>query len=579
MERHNQVNKSLFTHYYKEELSKWWKESVKPDSNNRCIVAIARKAPRLFDILERETNLLSEKDFENIITEHALPFHFSGEDCYKDYILCDDSILYGSTYSKINDFIRTLQRKCSSVEKDNNIIHSPFAFNEELRTQREIIQAINEEKNYSLSLGNGQNLISTFINREMAAILREGPYDIEFPTITWESEREIDPEQIEEELNQFVAGIITEGKSSIYSNIYDTILFRDDDEEFPIKHKCFAWTVLIYPMNERNHRATEPEFCKLRFFLNPERTKLKIVAYSPYPVTTDMINQFASFLPDNQFKDLYVSPYECVKKKGLLNLSSEDNDASEQYVQYQTERSLVIWINYLFSLNLLSKEGEKLDSLREKLGCKNLGIKKKDIRYLLGSSLADRLYPLICEWIDRKQTIDNFVCDYSWVYSNNFREAVIPENYAFDFNNELKRQYNLCVSVKEFVSHHFYLQHLYLDEKSRIQSTDKFKRLRFGISYRGLYHDLDLYKGIIFANECKIFTNDNETSLKERENTENGTQWYLRNNLIKALHQTMDQHIDKGSVVPKYIKLDHGHKPVWTRMFRSGERIPPLIET
>lgn len=41
----------------------------------------------------------------------------------------------------------------------------------------------------------------------------------------------------------------------------------------------------------------------------------------------------------------------------------------------------------------------------------------------------------------------------------------------------------------------------------------------------------------------------------------------------------MDAQIDEGSVVPKYIKLSSPErKSMWTRMFRSGERIPKFIE-
>ena len=41
----------------------------------------------------------------------------------------------------------------------------------------------------------------------------------------------------------------------------------------------------------------------------------------------------------------------------------------------------------------------------------------------------------------------------------------------------------------------------------------------------------------------------------------------------------MDAQIDEGSVVPKYIKLSSPErKSMWTRMFRSGDRIPKFIE-
>ena len=47
----------------------------------------------------------------------------------------------------------------------------------------------------------------------------------------------------------------------------------------------------------------------------------------------------------------------------------------------------------------------------------------------------------------------------------------------------------------------------------------------------------------------------------------------------KDLHIAMDAQIDEGSVVPKYIKLSSPErKSMWTRMFRSGERIPKFIE-
>lgn len=573
------ANISLFTHHYGEKLENWCKKlNIKTDSDSETfIVAIARKCPRLFDLIEREFNKLGKEinfDFENIITEHALPFHFYSDawkPYSKKYILCDDSILFGSTFSKINDFIKTLHEK--RIEKSQiqnqgkiDIIYRPFAFNENDNNNDELIVKIKNERNYCLSLSENDELISTFINREMSAFLTEGPYDIEFPIITWNLPEEdtangVDVvSKIDKALKKFVENIGLP-ENAIYSNVYDTVLISGAN---PVKNKSVAWTILVQPMNERNNRLTEPEFSKLRFFLNADKTMLKVVSFSPFPITKDVIRNFSLYLPDDEFKKLYTLPYDYVKD--ILKLNETDLDESGKYLLYQTDRSIVIWINYLLSFNQLVQYQQNLDELRVSLGCDDQGIDIKEIRYLLGNSLTDELYPMLCNWINKKWTIKNFSVDYDSVYSNNFRETIVPEKYYSDFTEEIRRKYDTCVSFNEMVSRHFDTQHRILDEESRRRNyKNKFKRLRFGITFRGLYYDLNIYKELISRNANNIIKQDNDT-------------WYLRSNLIRTLHQTMDEHIDKGSVVPKYIKLENGHKPVWTRMFKSGERVLPLIE-
>lgn len=521
------MTRSAFMEIFGKEASKWL--NLLTGSQYDCIVAIARKCPRLIDVIRREEGIDTSSIWDKVITEHALPFHFAQAQEKRNYLLIDDSVFYGSTFKKIETLIRNL----NNVSQRANVNDR-----DEINIKNAALFLLEDNRLTDLSIsthfltGKEQDAI-TFVNYEMSAFLQGGPYDLEFPIIYHSGE--FDKDKIQYALEKKFP------EAQIYS--LDEPILLENGEKATRK----SWTILFYPINKRNAQSTDPEFSKIRIFLNETQKELRIVPFSPYPLTADVLKKFDLFLP-NQYKNLYKKVYNRVSHFLELEANNED----EEYIVYQTERSLVIWINYLLSMNLYIKNKDSLEDVLTSANAtrqySNPKFELKDIRFLIGNELAKDLYPYLETWINSGETMTPLFIDYSPIYVNGLEEMVIPFNYANSFSKALSEKLASSADINEFVSWHFFCQHELIDNASRNQTeSNNYARLRYGITYRGLYNNILVHKTDIDFEE--------------------------------ELHMVMDAQIDEGSVVPKYIKLSSpGRKSIWTRMFRSGERIPKFIE-
>lgn len=488
------------------------------------IIAIARKCPRLFETLIRESHFFPVSVLDRVITEHALPFHFASQTIWNKYHLCDDSILYGSTYRKVERLLLTYARLSNQQMPD-----ASASINIKKSTLFRLTGVTSLNLDDVVSFRNGDELeATTFINYEMSSFLKGAPYDLEFPVIYCTGD--FNSDSLDERLKE-----IFPDENSLFSQEEPILL----EGEEPIVRK--SWTILFRAVNERNINSTDPEFSKIRLFLNEAKNELKIVPFCPYPIPDDILNRLASFFPV-KYQALFAEAYERVKN--YLSYTPQNGD--EEYMVYQTQRSLVIWGNYLLSINMFLRVWKEHESLFQDLGIKEWHIEKKDLQYLLGSDLAQLFLSLLEDWIESKELMHPLIIDYSPIYFNQFEEIQVPVPYIQTFKSEMVKAYTLADSVNDVISSHFYCQHKYIDEISRRKEVDKYTRLRFGITYRGLY------------NHILIYNNVPHFELE--------------------MHKVVDAQIDEGSIVPKYIKLTGGEKPVWVRMFRSGERISKSIE-
>ncbi|WP_106831539.1 hypothetical protein [Parabacteroides pacaensis] len=514
---------SAFIGKYGHEAKKWAEELTCEDEN--YIIAIARKCPRLLETLIRENNILPASVLDRVITEHALPFHFASQPEWNKYHLCDDSILYGSTYKKIEMLLRTYAKFIRPEETEEQT--APLIKKSTLFRLQDENPLSGLEDIVSYHTGDECEM-TTFINYEMSAFLRGAPYDLEFPVIYCTGD-----------FNSKRIGTVIETLFPDRDNVFfqeEPILLHD--AELAIRK---SWTIIFRAVNERNINSTDPEFSKIRIFLNETETELRIVPFNPYPLPDDLFNRLASFFPE-RYQSLYADAYDKVKKYILFT----PENADEEYMVYQTQRSMVIWANYLLSVNLFLQVWKEKESLFSDLGVKEWYLKKKDLQYLLGQELAGQFLPQLEDWINSKELMRPLVIDYSSVYFNRFEETQVPADYIETFKSEMMKAYRQADSINDLISSQFYCQHKYIDERSRRKEVDKYTRLRFGITYRGLYNHVLIYKN--------------------------------RPHFELEMHKVVDTQIDEGSIVPKYVKLTGGEKPVWIRMFRSGERISKNIE-
>lgn len=504
---------SRFVNKYKRYLQKW---CDRLEANDFTIIAISRKGPRLLELLVRE-GLLSAEVLNRVVTEHSLPlYNFSdGEKIF----LIDDSIQFGSTFNRIKSLIEAeAVLQGAKVE----IIGLPFASNNSVP---EKYKRVIKEEFYNLT----KEEINPFINSQISSFRLLGkPYDIDYPILYIKGEF-LDDAILECALKDFTSKI--------------ELAFANDLELIPselqvaLSNDYFVqkgWTILLTSCNDRNHSG--PEFSKFRFFLNPERDTISVVSMNPTLLSNAIFDNLTLHLPVEYAKlwELFVEGIFADKKR-------------EGDLLYETNRSKAVFVNYLISFlklhSVYSDLKVSLNNCYENLFFE--GISKIDLQYLIGSTLSNLIFPKLNTLLDCskdfefRKPIDN---------NNLFeliREEIYPSDYVISYNKFLTEKINLCTNPEEIITYVFYAQHREIEMKSRIEEPDvSADRLKFGVTLKYL-HDKVLAK-ISDANNFSI-------------------------------HQTVDNLIDSGSIVPKYADVSKAGVgfEIWGRIFRIGEESAP----
>lgn len=216
--------RSAFMGTFGEEAMKWLSLLTAPQYD--YIVAIARKCPRLIDVILRESKTFSPSIWDKVITEHALPFHFAQMPPKHNYLLIDDSVFYGSTFKKIETLIKNLNNISQSENANEcnkiNIKNATLFLLENNRLE-------NLNINMYFRTGNEQQAV-TFVNYEMSAFLKGGPYDLES-----------------------LSYIIQESSTKIKYKLHWK-------RTFP-KHKFIHWTNPFYWKTERMQQEKVGQYC------------------------------------------------------------------------------------------------------------------------------------------------------------------------------------------------------------------------------------------------------------------------------------------------------------------------------
>ena len=235
--------KSRFGLIYQNELKNW---SEKLLSIPGIIVAIARKGPKLLDLMIRE-GFLPPNFLERVITEKALPFITRVDDGIN---VVDDGVIYGSTFSRVNQAVENLV----GYQHNNLCKGLPFA----------VSDLVSEEAkgyidDYSLTLHESD--INCFIFEQMLAHRLSGkPFDIEFPIIEIKS----DYSNIE---------LITHVLNSIARRINGEVINLSSDIPNTVNiQKVYTWTILN---NYMNSGVNQPELNKFRIYLDPNLSMLR----------------------------------------------------------------------------------------------------------------------------------------------------------------------------------------------------------------------------------------------------------------------------------------------------------------
>lgn len=178
-----------------------------------------------------------------------------------------------------------------------------------------------------------------------------------------------------------------------------------------------------------------------------------------------------------------------------------------------------------------------LSAMRDYVDDTQFYLQDTDTVYLFG--------PLLGKDIVRKlHNIDKAEENFAFVNSGKDPVSMIPAAYAPNYNyqiaiDNLRKCQNRNISM--MLSSMFSSQHWQVEVESRNQERSNYERLNFGESYDSIIDRL--------KNSSSMHSSD----------------------IRHKVHCGIDERIDRGSVVPGYVRITNGIYGEWRRLFRSGE--------
>lgn len=488
-------------------LESWYGKLMAQDA---IIIAIARKAPRLLSYCKLKFPDLYNPTVK-VISDIAIPF-VNWREIDKRCVVIDEAIYHGTTFEKVLDVL-------TKVINDENteVKGMPLVITQDALNAPKILESLVE----------GWNLIDSdkcnfFIDTIISKFFDLGkPYDIEYPLFYLSLSKN---KYSKEELDESIATVLKlmaaddEEKSSKKPIFFKNKNYRrEDGQTFSAFTYC---TDYIY---DEYQEAIKPDFSKLRIFHTDD--SICIASMAPHTIN---------------IKNLETSNNMFVGKMGevwnlILNTAKDINGKEDKNVEHQTQKSLVIFANYLLSANHFIRFKRKL----ERLFAAVLGydvdfyLKTEDIQLLAGTENAEYVRDLL-------MALKSFEDIYTPFKESNTIDSLIPLMYKKDFLMQLTLD-NMFdkKTVGSIISNVFSDLHWMVEVKSRRQPRSAYDRLEFGESLSSI------------GELC--------TGLLPEQST------------ARNIHKNIDMRIDRGSMVPDYVCVNDAFNTYWKRMFRSGE--------
>lgn len=488
-------------------LESWYGKLMAQDA---IIIAIARKAPRLLSYCKLKFPDLYNPTVK-VISDIAIPF-VNWREIDKRCVVIDEAIYHGTTFEKVLDVL-------TKVINDENteVKGMPLVITQDALNAPKILESLVE----------GWNLIDSdkcnfFIDTIISKFFDLGkPYDIEYPLFYLSLSKN---KYSKEELDERIATVLKlmaaddEEKSSKKPIFFKNKNYRrEDGQTFSAFTYC---TDYIY---DEYQEAIKPDFSKLRIFHTDD--SICIASMAPHTIN---------------IKNLETSNNMFVGKMGevwnlILNTAKDINGKEDKNVEHQTQKSLVIFANYLLSANHFIRFKRKL----ERLFAAVLGydvdfyLKTEDIQLLAGTENAEYVRDLL-------MALKSFEDIYTPFKESNTIDSLIPLMYKKDFLMQLTLD-NMFdkKTVGSIISNVFSDLHWMVEVKSRRQPRSAYDRLEFGESLSSI------------GELC--------TGLLPEQST------------ARNIHKNIDMRIDRGSMVPDYVCVNDAFNTYWKRMFRSGE--------
>lgn len=477
---------------------------------NAVIIAIARKAPRLLSYCKLKFPDLYNPNVK-VISDIAIPF-VNWKEAHKRCVVIDEAIYHGTTFEKVLDVLT----KIINDEKAE-IKGMPLVITQDALNAPKIVESLVE----------GWNLIDSdkcnfFIDSIISKFFDLGkPYDIEYPLFYLSLPNDkYSKEELDESIEMVLKLMATDDEEKfrqVPTYFKNTNYRREDGQTFSAFTYC---TDYVY---DEYQEAITPDFSKLRIF----HTDDSICIASMAPHTINIKNLETN---NNMFADKMGEAWNLI-----LKIAKDINSKEDKNVEHQTQKSLVIFANYLLSANHFMRFKRKL----ERLFAAVLGydvdfyLNVEDIQLLIGTENAGYVKDLL-------MALENFEDIYTPFKESNTIDSLIPLMYKKDFLMQLTLD-NMFdkKTVGSIISNVFSDLHWMVEVKSRRQPRSAYDRLEFGESLSSI------------SDLC--------TGLLPEQST------------AKNIHRNIDMRIDRGSMVPDYVCVNDAFNTYWKRMFRSGE--------
>lgn len=412
------------------------------------LVAISRKGPRIIELMARE-GYLSENVLSRVIAEQALPFLKHNN---TSFIVVDDAMTYGTTFSRIFKLTEQVQGDCSKNERPVGI---PFAVGKNASTRhRELVTK------HFMDIDSDQ--IAPLVNNEMLAFRLLGkPYDIEHPMITWAGDF-TDTYKLETALEQ-ITELLGGQKAAIDTPVPSATGI------IPIRR----WTILL-PTNFCTNPYQYVDFAKLRIYLNVERNQLLVTAIRPLSISRSDFEYFGKTLPvplDGLWNDVFR----------IVNIENDNRMGTASCC------SLAMWANFLSSMLLLREVKTSFIETFENIIPQTQihGPRREDLQYLVGPSLSIQAELCITQFLECTELYSTSATCSLFNHASEVVDDRIPPQYDECYKKKFSSFIDNAQEVEDVLRAIFYSQHTAIELPSRTdKSDDDGSRLEFGITYK-----------------------------------------------------------------------------------------------
>lgn len=476
---------------------------------NYLHVAISRKAPRLLEWTNLRKGVCNDVP---VVTELALPFFDMSQ--YKNVVVADEAVYHGTTFEKVLSLIEEMSSPEVRLES------LPVVITADALLSSKIVKNLVHGTSV---IGNAE--IPFYVDTVISKFPELGkPYDVEYPLFYIDFKEEIDNAILEKVLHKF-ADLQSKEYSVDESSIdfYEVSNYNRENDK-----KVVSFTYCTdYLYQDEGYGLAKPDFSKLRFFTKGNR--LCVASMSPYTIPEHYIKYDSNMFPV-QLRSLWEKIYSAVRKYKLPN-------GSDLYKE-QSEKSLVMAANYLLSYShLLQVRASLLQAMQGLVENLDFYLQKEDLTYLFGKTLGIELF-------EQLQKINRVVKNIDFIALGNGTASIIPAVFAKNYNyqiavDNLREGQNQ--NIQMMLSSVFSSMHWQVEIESRNWKRENYFRLNFGESY---------------ASIINRFRNSSSLPTKE---------------ISRKVHRGMDERIDRGSVVPNYVRVTNGVYCEWQRLFRSGE--------